>query len=67
MTLREAIQAILTDPERSSLYSGSQLVALVRQRGVELTADTHEAWQLVSQIRVEVEMELYLVKQVQHG
>jgi hypothetical protein len=64
MILREAINAILTDPERSGLYSGSQLVELVQLRGVELPADPHEVWELVSQVRVEVEMELYLGKQV---
>jgi hypothetical protein len=67
MMLREAIHAILTDPERSSLYSGSQLVELVRLLGVELPADVHAAWELVSQIHVEVEMELYLQKRSERG
>jgi hypothetical protein len=59
MSLREAIMAILTDPGRKSLYSGSQLVELVRARGVELPLDSREAWELVSRVRVEVELELF--------
>jgi hypothetical protein len=62
MSLRDVVFAILTDPERKSLYSGSQLVEMVRARGVELPADHREAWGLVSQVRCEIEMELYRQK-----
>ncbi len=59
LQLHDALTKILVDPQRSRLYSGSQLVGLLRVCGVQLPTDQMEAWQLVSDARYEIELALY--------